>query len=108
MAPHGGLRESTEDEWDFVMGVNAKGVYNCLRAQLNNIKEGGSIVNFASIASLVALQSQGPYAASKHAVLGLTKTAAREEWSRGIRVNCVAPGKSTFPSSYKTDPPPMS
>ncbi|KAK6368226.1 hypothetical protein LTS17_009967 [Exophiala oligosperma] len=91
------IRESTEEQWDFVMGVNAKGVYNCLRAQLNNIKEGGSIVNFASITSLVALQSQAPYVASKHAVLGLTKTAAREEGSRGIRINCVAPGAVKTP-----------
>lgn len=91
----GTIRESTDDDWDFVMGVNAKGVFNCLRAQLNNIKEGGSIVNFASIASIVALASQGAYVASKHAVLGLTKTAAREEGPRGIRVNCVAPGISS-------------
>ncbi|KEF54130.1 uncharacterized protein A1O9_09925 [Exophiala aquamarina CBS 119918] len=91
------IRESTEDQWDFVMGVNAKGIYNCLRAQLNNIKEGGSIVNFASVASLVAVQSQAPYVASKHAVLGLTKTAAREEGSRGVRINCVAPGAIKTP-----------
>lgn len=86
------IRESTDDDWDFCMNVNAKGVFHCLRAQLNSIKEGGSIVNFASIASLVTLHSQGAYVASKHAVLGLTKTAAREEGPRHIRVNCVAPG----------------
>lgn len=86
------IRDTTDQEWAFVEGVNAKGVFHCLRAQLNHIKEGGSIVNFASIASLVALPWVGPYTASKHAVLGLTKCAAREEGPRGIRVNAVAPG----------------
>jgi arginine metabolism regulation protein II len=90
------IRESTDDDWDFVMGVNAKGVFNCLRAQLSNIKERGSIVNFASTASVAVLHSQVAYNASKHAVLGLTKTAAREEGPRHIRVNCVAPGMSSY------------
>lgn len=89
----GKVRDSTDDEWDLVMGVNAKGVHSCLRAELQHIKKGGSIVNFASIAALVALEEQGAYTASKHAVLGLTRVAAREEGENGIRVNCVAPGK---------------
>lgn len=87
------VRDLPDDDWDFVMDVNVKGVFNCMRAQLRNMKpEGGSVVNFASIAALVALQSQGAYTASKHAVLGLSRAAAREEGERGIRVNCVAPG----------------
>jgi len=89
------MRETSDADWDFVMGVNATGVFNCLRAELNSIKDGGSIVNFASIASVAVLESQSVYGASKHAVLGLTKCAAREEGPRHIRVNCVAPGMST-------------
>ncbi|KAL6247055.1 hypothetical protein RBB50_006363 [Rhinocladiella similis] len=91
------LRETSDADWDFVMGVNATGVFNCLRAELNNIKDGGSIVNFASIASVAVLESQSAYGASKHAVLGLTKCAAREEGPRHIRVNCVAPGLTRTP-----------
>lgn len=90
------IRDATDQDWEFVMGVNAKGMFNCLRAQLNNIKEGGSIVNVASIASLVSLPKQGTYVASKHAVLGLTRTATREEGLRGVRVNCVAPGICSY------------
>jgi NAD(P)-dependent dehydrogenase (short-subunit alcohol dehydrogenase family) len=73
------IRDSTGKDWDFVMGVNDKGVSNSLRAQLSHIKEGGSIVNFASIALVATLQTQGANVASKHAVLGLTKTATLEE-----------------------------
>lgn len=88
----GFIRDATDEDWEFVMGVNAKGVFNCLRAEMNNIKEGGSIVNVGSIASLVTMRAQGAYVASKHAVSGLTRTAAREEGPRRVRVNCVAPG----------------
>lgn len=87
------VRDLPDDVFDFVMDVNVKGVFNCMRSQLQNMKpEVGSVVNFASIAALVALHSHGVYTASKHAVLGLSRTAAREEGERGIRVNCVAPG----------------
>lgn len=96
------IRDATDQDWESVMGVNAKGVFNCLRAQFNNIKEGGSIVNVGSIASLVARPAQGTYVASKHAVLGLTRTAAREEGARGVRVNCVAPGICSPTSSAQS------
>lgn len=87
------VRDLLDDELDFVMDVNLKGVFNCMRAQLQNMKpEGGSIVNFASIAALVGLRDLSGYTASKHAVLGLSRTAAREEAEMGIRINCVAPG----------------
>lgn len=76
------------------MGVNGKGTYNCMRAQLNAIvTPDGSIVNTASPASLVGGETIPAYIASKHAIVGLTKAAAREEGMRGIRVNCVLPGK---------------
>jgi NAD(P)-dependent dehydrogenase (short-subunit alcohol dehydrogenase family) len=54
---------------------------------------GASLVNVASIAGHVGLPGSSAYCASKHAVIGLTKAAAREEGDNGIRVNCVAPGK---------------
>lgn len=95
------LRNSLDDDWDFVMGVNGKGTYNCMRAQLNAIvAPGGSIVNTASPASFVGGRTTPAYVASKHAVVGLTKAAAREEGERGVRVNCVEPGKiSLYPQT---------
>ena len=86
-----GFTESTDEEWDFTMAVNAKGVFNCLRAELRAMEKGGSIVSAASVAGHIGMGG-GPYSASKFAVVGLTKTAARDGGGKGIRVNCVAPG----------------
>jgi NAD(P)-dependent dehydrogenase (short-subunit alcohol dehydrogenase family) len=55
------------------------------------MKDGGSIVNFASIAGLIGFAKNAPYVASKHAVIGITKTAAKELGHRGIRCNAVCP-----------------
>ena len=80
-----------------VFNVNAKGTLNCLGAELHNIREGkegkggGSIVNMSSMAGLMGVPMNGPYVAAKHAIIGLTKTAAKEEGARAIRVNAVAP-----------------
>lgn len=93
----GAIRNITDAEFDFVMDVNVKGTLNCLRAQLPHMQEGsqgrggGAIVNAASIAGLVGVESNGPYVASKHAIVGLTKTLAKEEGARAIRVNGIAP-----------------
>lgn len=76
------------------MDINATGVFFSLRAQLKQMKSGASIVNVASIAGHVGLAGSSAYCASKHAVIGLTKAAAREEGDGGIRVNCIAPGMS--------------
>ena len=95
--PVGAIRHITDDEFDFVMAVNVHGTLNCLRAELPAMKvgEGGcggsSIVNAASIAAVVGVLNNGPYVAAKHAVVGLTKTAAKEEGGRAIRVNAIAP-----------------
>lgn len=86
------VRDSTEDEWTQVMDINATGVFFCLRAQLKQMQSGASIVNVASIAGHIGVAGSSAYCASKHAVIGLTKTVAREEGDAGIRVNCIAPG----------------
>lgn len=87
----GGIAEMDEDEWDFVIGVNLTGVMHCMREQMKVIANGGSIVNAASIAGVTGRPNNGAYAASKHGVIGLTRSAAKEIGGKGVRVNSIAP-----------------
>ncbi|KIW47184.1 uncharacterized protein PV06_02780 [Exophiala oligosperma] len=98
----GGLvQDEADDLWDLVVGVNAKGVYNCLRAQIPRISDGGSIVNAASVAGLVGIAQGASYTASKHAVVGLTRCTARE--NPKIRINAIAPGVIATPMTAAVD-----
>ncbi|KAL6242216.1 hypothetical protein RBB50_010764 [Rhinocladiella similis] len=91
--------ETERSQFDFVMGVNAGGLFNLLAAELKPgiLPDGASIVNVASILSLRASPKSSPYITSKHAVQGLTKAAAMDAAPRNIRVNCVAPGYINTP-----------
>lgn len=79
------------EQWKLVMGVNVDGMMHCLRAQLKVLGRGAAVVNCSSVTGLVGAAGLGSYAASKHAIIGLTKSAAKEAGQHGVRVNAVCP-----------------
>ncbi|KAK5062927.1 hypothetical protein LTR84_005003 [Exophiala bonariae] len=87
--------DETDESWAFQMDVNAKGVFFCIRAQLKHMRKGGSIVSAASVNGQLGWEALGSYCASKHAVIGVSRSAAKE--NPDIRINCVAPGVVNTP-----------
>lgn len=89
----GAITELPVTEFDRVLAVNVRGVFLGMQKVIPHMVDGGSIVNTASVAGVVGAPMLAPYIASKHAVIGLTRTGALECADRAIRVNAVLPGR---------------
>lgn len=91
--------DCSEEEFDAIVNVNLKGAFYGLKYVVNEMLKtgGGSIVNTASLGGVVGMPTLGPYSATKHAIIGLTKTIAGEYGRDNIRINAIAPGTNETP-----------
>ncbi len=95
----GTVENTSEEDFDRVQQVNVKGAFNCLRALVPRMVEngGGAILNLASIASRLGISERFAYSASKGAVFAMTLSVAKDYVNKGIRCNCICPGRVHTP-----------
>jgi NAD(P)-dependent dehydrogenase (short-subunit alcohol dehydrogenase family) len=93
-------------DWAQVIEINLTGIFHSMKAELAHMLEhgGGAIVNMASTAGVMAHAGRAAYSASKHGIIGLTRSAAVEYAQRGLRINAVAPGPIDAPSAHALPP----
>jgi NAD(P)-dependent dehydrogenase (short-subunit alcohol dehydrogenase family) len=104
MTQAGRLDEVSEEDFDRILAVNVKGTWLCMREELRVMRAAGrgAIVNVSSIGGVRGSSGMGAYQATKHAVIGLSRTAAHDNGPEGIRVNVVAPGPTETPMLDRT------
>ena len=101
---NGTIEECTEDDWDFAFNLNCRAMFRMMKTALPGMLErgGGSIINMASaVSSVIGAPNRFVYGASKAAVIGMTKSVAKDYITRGIRCNCICPGTVESPSLHE-------
>ena len=100
------VHDYPDNDWNSVLSINARGTWLCLRHEIRQMlrQGGGAIVNMASVVGLFAISNASSYVTSKHAVVGLTRAAARDYAGDGIRVNAVCPGRIDTPCARRQIP----
>jgi NAD(P)-dependent dehydrogenase (short-subunit alcohol dehydrogenase family) len=96
------LADLTEEEWDYTVDIEMKGVWLCTKYAIPKLIEagGGSIINTASVAGLLGLPTQGAHCAAKAGVIALTRVTAIEYAKQGIRANAICPGLIRTPATF--------